>query len=99
MELSEQIQSASHTSNGRGMSEGIKKALGLTQSKTASLKSTNGKVSSSKQADGQIGGALLRALLQNEHSLCLSLGSNRGHARHVRAGQGAHSRGAEQDHR
>ena len=43
-DLSEKIQTAAATGNIRGMYDGIKKALGPTQSKTAPLKSTSGEV-------------------------------------------------------
>ena len=47
--LSEGIQVASLTGNIRGMYEGIKKAFGPTQSKTAPLKSTTGEVITEKK--------------------------------------------------
>ena len=58
--LSEEIQVASLTGNIRGMYEGIKKAFGPTQSKTAPLKSATGEViTDKKKTDGKMGGALL----------------------------------------
>ena len=47
-ELSNDIQTAAETGNIRAMYEGIKKALGPTQSKTAPLKSRNGEVITDK---------------------------------------------------
>lgn len=48
LQLSESIQSAADIGNTRGMYEGIKKALGPTQSKTASLKTSSGEVITDK---------------------------------------------------
>ena len=48
MELSHNIQTAAATGNIRGMYEGIKKALGPVQSKTAPLKSTTGELITDK---------------------------------------------------
>ena len=48
-QLSEEIQLASFTGNIRGIYEGIKKAFGPTQSKTAPLKSTTGEVITEKK--------------------------------------------------
>jgi len=47
-QLSDDIQTAAVTGNIRGMYEGIKKALGPTQSKTAPLKSSSGEVITDK---------------------------------------------------
>ena len=48
LQLSDSIQSAADTGNIRGMYEGIKKAIGPTQSKTAPLKTTSGEVITDK---------------------------------------------------
>ena len=47
-QLSQDIQTAAITGNIRGMYDGIKKALGPTQSKTASLKSSSGEIITDK---------------------------------------------------
>lgn len=59
-QLGDPIQSAAVSRNNRGLNEGIKKALGPTQSKTVPLNSTSGEVitDKGKHADGLVGGAL-----------------------------------------
>ena len=47
-QLSQDIETATVTGNIRGMYDGIKKALGPTQSKTAPLKSSSGEISTDK---------------------------------------------------
>ena len=63
-QLSDSIQSAAASGNIRGMYEGIKTALGPTQGKTAPPQDhQRGSGYWQGQANGQVGGALLRALL------------------------------------
>ena len=72
-ELSEEIQKAATTGNIRGMYDGIRKALGPVQGKTAPLKSSTGEILSDKNQQMERWVEHYSELyLQREHSDCLS---------------------------